>query len=83
MNKVFIVEEMKLGVVMKGYDEELVKAEEVETKVRWVMESEGGQALKKRVAEAKGRAIEAIEEGGSSHAAFVEFLKDLDNVSLP
>jgi len=82
-NKVFIVEEMKLGVVMKGYDEELVKAEEVETKVRWVMESEGGQALKKRVAEAKGRAIEAIEEGGSSHAAFVEFLKDLDNVSLP
>ena len=83
MNKVFIVEEMKLGVVMKGYDEELVKAEEVETKVRWVMESQGGQALRDRVAEVKGRAIEAIEEEGSSHAAFVEFLKDLDNVSLP
>ncbi|RLN21902.1 anthocyanidin 5,3-O-glucosyltransferase-like [Panicum miliaceum] len=83
MNKVFIVEEMKLGVEMKGYDEELVKAEEVETKVRWVMESEGGQALRKRVEEVKGRAIEAIGEGGSSHAAFVEFLKDLDNMSLP
>ncbi|PUZ54903.1 hypothetical protein GQ55_5G169200 [Panicum hallii var. hallii] len=82
MNKVFIVEEMKLGVEMKGYNEELVEAEEVETKVRWVMEYEGGQALRKRVAEVKGRATEAIEEGGSSHAAFVEFLKDLDNMSL-
>ncbi|KAG2600495.1 anthocyanidin 5,3-O-glucosyltransferase-like [Panicum virgatum] len=83
MNKVFIVEVMKLGVEMKGYDEELVKAEEVETKVRWVMESQGGQALRDRVAEVKGRAIEAIEEEGSSHAAFVEFLKDLDTMNLP
>ncbi|RCV27234.1 hypothetical protein SEVIR_5G311100v4 [Setaria viridis] len=78
MNKVFIVEEMKLGVEMKGYNEEVVKAEEVETKVKWVMESEGGQALRKRVVEVKERAAEALKEGGSSHAAFVEFLKDLD-----
>ncbi|CAL4954693.1 unnamed protein product [Urochloa decumbens] len=78
MNKVFIVEVMELGVEMKGYNEELVKAEEVETKVKWVMESEGGQELRKRVAEVKDRAAEALKEGGSSHAAFVQFLKDLD-----
>ncbi|KAF8751361.1 hypothetical protein HU200_012032 [Digitaria exilis] len=80
MNKVFIVEEMKVGVEMSGYDEEVVTAEEVETKVRWVMESEGGQALRKRVEEVKDKASQALKEGGSSHAAFVEFLKDLDNM---
>nr|CAB3478216.1 unnamed protein product [Digitaria exilis] len=35
LNKVFIVEEMKLGVALRGFDEEVVKAEEVEAKVKW------------------------------------------------
>ena len=48
MNNVFIVEEMKLGVEMNVYDEEMVKAKEVETNVKWVMESQGGRALKNR-----------------------------------
>uniref|UniRef100_J3L3T3 Glycosyltransferase n=1 Tax=Oryza brachyantha TaxID=4533 RepID=J3L3T3_ORYBR len=52
MNKVLLVEEMKLGVEMRGYDEE-VAAAEVEAKIRWVMESEGGQALRQRVATVK------------------------------
>ncbi|TVU35832.1 hypothetical protein EJB05_17739, partial [Eragrostis curvula] len=81
LNKEFIVEEMKLGVEMRGYDGELVTAEEVETKVRWVMESEGGKMLRERVAAAKHAGAEALNEGGSSHAAFVQFLKDLDNES--
>uniref|UniRef100_A0A0E0N243 Glycosyltransferase n=1 Tax=Oryza rufipogon TaxID=4529 RepID=A0A0E0N243_ORYRU len=77
LNKVFVVEEIKLGVEMRGYDEEVVVAEEVEAKVRWVMESEGGQALRQRAAAVKDAAAEAIKEGGSSHAAFVKFLEDL------
>lgn len=81
MNKVFIVEEMKLGVEMNGYDEEMVKAEEVETKVKWVMESQGGRALRDRLAEVKERSVKALKEGGSSHAAFVEFLKDIDSMA--
>ena len=32
LNKVHVVEEMKVGVVMEGYDEELVTADEVEAK---------------------------------------------------
>ncbi|KAJ6834522.1 putative UDP-glycosyltransferase 88B1 [Iris pallida] len=44
MNKVFLVEEMKLAVPMEGYDKDIVSAEEVERKVRWLMESEGGGA---------------------------------------
>jgi len=38
---VLIVEKMKFGVVLRGYDDEVVKAEEVEAKVRWVMEGDG------------------------------------------
>nr|CAB3478218.1 unnamed protein product [Digitaria exilis] len=75
MNKVFIVEEIKVGVEMRGYDEEMVTAEEVESKVRWVMESEGGRALSERALVVKDRAAQALKGGGSSHASFVEFLK--------
>ncbi|KAL5226736.1 hypothetical protein ABZP36_015001 [Zizania latifolia] len=77
MNKVFIVEEMKVGVAIDGYDEEMVKAEEVEAKVRWVMECECSEALRQRVAEVKDAATKALDEGGSSRSAFVKFLQDL------
>jgi len=77
VNKVHIVEGMKLGVEMRGYNEEVVKAEEVEEKVRWVMASEGGKELRERVTAAKDAAAEAIKEGGSSHLAFVQFINDL------
>jgi hypothetical protein len=82
VNKVHIVEEMKLGVEMRGYNEEVVKAEEVEERVRWVMASEGGKALRERVAAAKDGATEALKEGGSSHLAFVQFLTDLDTATV-
>jgi hypothetical protein len=80
MNKVFIVDEMKLGVEMRGYNEEMVKAKEVETKVRWVVESEDGQALKERVVAMKDKATESLKEGGSSHADFVKFLDNMEAV---
>ncbi|VAH09554.1 unnamed protein product [Triticum turgidum subsp. durum] len=76
LNKVFVVDEMKVGVVMEGYDEELVKAEEVEKKVRLVMESEEGEKLRDRLALAKEKAAEALADGGPSRMAFAEFLKD-------
>uniref|UniRef100_A0ACD5U183 Uncharacterized protein n=1 Tax=Avena sativa TaxID=4498 RepID=A0ACD5U183_AVESA len=77
LNKVFVVDEMKAGVVMEGYDEELVKAEEVEKKVRLVLESEEGEKLRERLAMAKEKAAEAVADRGSSQTAFAEFLKDL------
>jgi hypothetical protein len=78
LNKVHIVEKMKVRVEMRGYNKEVVKAEEVEEKVRWIMASESGKALRGRVAAAKHAAAEALNEGGSSHSAFAQFLKDLD-----
>jgi UDP:flavonoid glycosyltransferase YjiC (YdhE family) len=82
VNKVQIVEEMVLGVEMRGYNEEVVKAEEVEEKVRWVMASHGGRALRERAAAAKDGVAEALKEGGSSHLAFLQFLHNLDTPTL-
>ncbi|XP_066355905.1 UDP-glycosyltransferase 88B1-like [Miscanthus floridulus] len=79
MNKVRIVEEMKLGVEMRRRDDDdVVTAEEVEAKVRWVMEdSDGARALRERAAAARDRAAEALSEGGPSRAAFLDFVVDL------
>ncbi|CAL5002908.1 unnamed protein product [Urochloa decumbens] len=80
MNKVFLVEEWKIAVEMEGY-EEFVKAEEVEAKVRLVMNTEEGKMLRERLAVVKEKAMEAIKEGGSSEAGFVKFLSDLGQSS--
>ncbi|XP_074587216.1 UDP-glycosyltransferase 13-like [Curcuma longa] len=77
MNKVFLVEQMKLAVVMEGYDREMVEADEVEAKVRWVMESEGGRELRRRAAAAKEMAAEAWSERGSSRQAWLDLVKTL------
>ncbi|XP_066359322.1 UDP-glycosyltransferase 88B1-like [Miscanthus floridulus] len=78
LNKVWIVEEMKLGVEMRRDDEDVVTAEEVEAKVRWVMEdSDGARVFRQHAAAARDRAAEALAEGGPSREAFLEFLKDL------
>ncbi|TKW16632.1 hypothetical protein SEVIR_5G312000v4 [Setaria viridis] len=78
LNKVFIAEGMGLGVVMEGYDQAMVKAEEVEAKVRLVMESQQGEELRERTAMAKDRAAAALEIGGSSTTALVDFLNSLE-----
>ncbi|CAO2197716.1 unnamed protein product [Urochloa humidicola] len=78
LNKVFVTEVMKLGVVMEGYDEAMVKAEEVEAKVRLVMESQQGKELRERAAAAKDMAAAALEVGGSSTTALFDFLKSLE-----
>ncbi|KAJ4782538.1 Glycosyltransferase [Rhynchospora pubera] len=80
MNKVFLVEEMKVGVELKGYEDGFVRADEIEAKVRWIIESDGAMDLKNRMMEVKESAIKAMEmeEGGSSFGAFIEFLECLN-----
>ncbi|GJM95289.1 hypothetical protein PR202_ga12005 [Eleusine coracana subsp. coracana] len=79
LNKVWVVDEMKLGV--EGDEEEdgiEVSAAEVEAKVRWVMESEddGARGLHERVAAARDGAAGALGEGGSSRADLLEFIRE-------
>ncbi|KAM0873896.1 hypothetical protein ACQ4PT_037780 [Festuca glaucescens] len=70
MNRVFLEKELGLAVAMEGYDKETVEAEEVATKVSWMMESDGGMVLRERTLAAMQRANDALREGGESEAAF-------------
>ena len=81
MNKAFMVEEYAVGVEMVRWQQGLVKAEEVEAKVRLVMESEEGKQLRARVSKHKEGAVMAWKDGGSSRAAFAQFLSHASNVS--
>ncbi|VAI89200.1 unnamed protein product [Triticum turgidum subsp. durum] len=82
MNKVYIVEEMKVGVAVKGYNKPgvLVTAENVDATVRQIMdmESEGRRAVVERAMAVKESAAAAWKEGGSSCAAFAEFVKQME-----
>ncbi|KAJ3672445.1 hypothetical protein LUZ60_007166 [Juncus effusus] len=77
INKTILIEEIKIGVVMEGYDKEMVEAEEVEKKVRLLMESEERKTIKERVVAVKEKAQKALRENGSSSHAFLWFLEDL------
>ncbi|MQM04982.1 hypothetical protein Taro_037782 [Colocasia esculenta] len=78
MNKVFMVDSLGLAGVMEGYDKELVTAAEVEASIRWLMESEEGQALRARASAAKEAAMAAQREDGSSYMAMKELVKAFD-----
>ncbi|CAN6199424.1 unnamed protein product [Urochloa humidicola] len=80
MNKVIMVEEAGVGVEMAGWEQGMVPAEEVEAKVRLVMETEEGERLRARVAAHRDAAVAACKAGGSSRAAFGQFLADAANL---
>ncbi|KAG0539291.1 LOW QUALITY PROTEIN: hypothetical protein BDA96_03G310500 [Sorghum bicolor] len=80
-NKVLMTEAMGIGLELEGYNTGFIKAEEIETKVRLMLESEKGREIRTRAAELKKEAHEALEDGGSSQAAFLQFLSDVKNIS--
>jgi hypothetical protein len=83
LNKALLVDHgMRLGVAIEGYDQNMVEAEEVEAKVRWLMEAEGGKLLKERTNAMKLEAAEALSEAGSSSKAFLQFLTDSERQRL-
>ncbi|KAK3161867.1 hypothetical protein QOZ80_1BG0082470 [Eleusine coracana subsp. coracana] len=80
MNKVFMTTDMGVGLEMEGYKTGFIRAEEVEARVRLVIESNKGRELKVRLAARKKEAETALEVGGSSYAAIVRFLSDVENL---
>ncbi|XP_020186354.1 UDP-glycosyltransferase 88B1 [Aegilops tauschii subsp. strangulata] len=77
MNKVHMVGDMGIAAEMVGWQQGLVKAGEVEAKVRLVMESEEGRELRARAAAYKEAAATACDDGGTSRLAFAQFLADV------
>uniref|UniRef100_A0A0A8XP54 Glycosyltransferase n=1 Tax=Arundo donax TaxID=35708 RepID=A0A0A8XP54_ARUDO len=70
LNLVFLEKELQLAVAVEGYDSEkgVVAADEVSTKVRWLMDSDGGRVLRERTLAAMRQAKEALSAGGESEA---------------
>ncbi|KAL0908496.1 hypothetical protein M5K25_022993 [Dendrobium thyrsiflorum] len=80
VNKSFLVEEAKLAVAMRGFMGGLVDSNEIEERVRWLMNSDGGKDLRARLAAARDCGIAALRAGGSSFAAIAEIAR---NGTLP
>jgi hypothetical protein len=81
MNKVYIVEELKVGVEVRGYKRGgLVTATDVDATVRQIMdmEPECRRAVEERLAEMKESTAAAWKEGGSSRTAFAEFVNQME-----
>lgn len=79
MNSVVLVEEMKLATPIElssSSGQEMVKAEELEKRVRLLMvsDSEEGNRLRERSLAVKAMAMEAWTSGGSSYASFSEMV---------
>ncbi|KAL5718354.1 hypothetical protein ACHQM5_011264 [Ranunculus cassubicifolius] len=72
LNRVFLVEEMKIAFPMVEGKDGFVSAGEVEKRVRQVMESEEGERVKERAVRFGEDAKEAMSEGGSSIKALSE-----------
>ncbi|XP_044409777.1 UDP-glycosyltransferase 88B1-like [Triticum aestivum] len=77
MNKVHMMRDIGVATEMVGWQQGLVKAGEVEAKVRLVMESEEGRELRARAAVHKEAAAAACDDGGTSRLAFAQFLADV------
>ncbi|CAK7338706.1 unnamed protein product [Dovyalis caffra] len=74
LNRVVLVKEMKLALSMDESEDGFVSADEVEKKVRGLMESEEGKKIRERAIAKKLAAKAAISEGGSSRVALSKLL---------
>jgi hypothetical protein len=75
INRVFLEKELGLAVAVEGYDKDVVGADEVASKVRWLMDSDGGRVLRERTAAAMRQAKEALREGGESDVALARLVE--------
>ena len=74
-NRMFLVEEMKVALGLKEMEDGLVRAEELEKRVRELFESEVGREVREvreRVLGFRDEAMVAQKDGGSSHVALAK-----------
>lgn len=68
LNRVVMVEEMKVALALKENEDGFVRASELEERVRELMDSERGRGkeVRERVLSARYDAVAALSDGGSS-----------------
>ncbi|KAK3447095.1 hypothetical protein EUGRSUZ_A02693 [Eucalyptus grandis] len=76
LNRVYLVEEMKLALSVTESEEEdgLVSADELEERVNELMRSEKGRAIRDRVLAMREAATAALSKGGSSLSALAKLI---------
>ncbi|XP_052134535.1 UDP-glycosyltransferase 13-like [Oryza glaberrima] len=79
MNKVFLVEEMRLAVAVEGYDKGVVTAEEIQEKARWIMDSNSGRELRERNLAAMWEVKEALSDKGEFKIALLQLTSQWKN----
>ncbi|KAL0016215.1 hypothetical protein SO802_003284 [Lithocarpus litseifolius] len=78
LNRNVLVKDMKMAIgVEQREDDGFVRGDEVERRVRELMESEEGRELRKRSWEMREMALAALGEFGSSTRALVKFVEAL------
>lgn len=77
MNRVFMVEEMKVALPLEEAADGFVTAVELEKRVRELMDSKTGRAVRHRVAEMRKAAEVAVRENGSSLVALQKFIESV------
>ncbi|KAL2540213.1 UDP-glycosyltransferase 88A1 [Abeliophyllum distichum] len=82
MNRVFMVEEMKVALGLTESDDGFVTAAELEKRVRELMDSENGKAVRDQVVAMRNCAKLAIQDGGSSHVALEKLIESWTDVGL-
>ncbi|OVA18915.1 UDP-glucuronosyl/UDP-glucosyltransferase [Macleaya cordata] len=75
LNKMLLVEEMKLALSIDESKGGFVSAAELEKRVKGLMDSEEGKALRENILMMSEAAKAAIGEGGSSHGTLKELTK--------
>jgi len=66
LNKVVLVEEMKVGLGVQGNKDGLVSSTELGSRVKELMDSDKGKEIRQKIFKMKISASEAMGEGGSS-----------------
>nr|BAE48240.1 UDP-glucose glucosyltransferase [Linaria vulgaris] len=79
MNRVFMVEEIKVALPLEEEADGLVRATELEKRVRELTESVRGKAVSRRVEEMRLSAEKAVSKGGTSLIALEKFM---DSITL-
>lgn len=72
LNRVLLVEEMKLALPMYESKDGFVSAAEVEKRVRGLMDSEEGKSIRESAMMTREKAMVALGEGGSSGVALTK-----------
>ncbi|KAJ0466253.1 putative isoflavone 7-O-glucosyltransferase [Helianthus annuus] len=75
MNRVYLVEEIKVALWLRMSADGFVGAEAVEETVRKLMEGEEGRAVREQILEMSGGAKAAVEDGGSSRLDFLKLTR--------